>query len=81
MIDKRAEINAINDVDKAFAYLNSPSPLKTLTQANFCKKYAIIKPMIPGIVLILNWIPVYGAKIATVLSFLAQGADQMCAVK
>ena len=75
------EAHALEALDKASAAIGKHEAERSITVPNLgelCKVYKTIKPFVQSALPLVQAIPVYGAKIASVLSFLLKVADLAC---
>jgi hypothetical protein len=49
-----------------------------LLARGFCENYKLIKPDIEKVLLLIQFIPVYGAQIVSLIKILMKGADEFC---
>ena len=74
-----SETKALEALDKANAAISMHAGAKALPDlGELCKVYKTIKPFVTSALPLIQAIPVYGGKIAAIVTFLLKVADLAC---
>jgi len=81
MTAEQDALKALDKADRAIAKFQASkggARAASIDPAELCKLYKQIKPLVGAILPLVEAIPVYGAKIASVIRVLMQVADAAC---
>lgn len=83
MTAEQDALKALDKADRAIAKFQASkggarAAAASIDPAELCKLYKQIKPLVSAVLPLVEAIPVYGAKIASVIRVLMQVADAAC---